>query len=96
MPVNKSISKFWNLVHFTRCLSLHGGFKIRNKDRSKDFKMRLFLIYILKKQLFTLAGVARVVGHHPANRKVPGLIPGQGTSLGCCLTPRARACATHT
>ena len=53
-----------------------------------------FLIYILKKQLFTLAGVAQLAGHCPANQKVPGLIPSEGTCLGCCFIPWVRACAT--
>ena len=30
-----------------------------------------------------LAGVAQLVGHCPAKQKVAGLIPSQGTCLGC-------------
>ena len=42
----------------------------------------------------TLAGVAQWVEHQPANQKVTGLIPSQGTCLGCrpgpCLGPCER------
>ena len=36
-----------------------------------------------------LAGVAQVVGHHPAKQKVSGLIPTQGTCLGCRFGPQS-------
>ena len=31
----------------------------------------------------TLAGVAQQIGRQPANQRVAGSIPGQGTCLGC-------------
>ena len=31
----------------------------------------------------TLAGVAQLVGRRPTNKRVAGLIPSQGTCLGC-------------
>ena len=34
-------------------------------------------------KLLSLTGVTQWVGHRPANHKVAGLIPGQGTCLGC-------------
>ena len=35
-----------------------------------------------------LAGVAQWIERWPANRKVTGLIPGQGTCLGCGPDPQ--------
>ena len=34
--------------------------------------------------------MAQLVGHRPAKQKVAGLIPGQGTCLGCGLGPWAK------
>ena len=34
-----------------------------------------------------LAGVAQLVGYHPAKRKVASSIPSQGTCLGCKFGP---------
>ena len=34
-----------------------------------------------------LTSVAQLVGHHPVNWKVAGLIPSQGTCLGCGFGP---------
>ena len=42
---------------------------------------------IFKKLAKALAGVVQLVGCHPANRKVVGLIPSQGTCLGCRFSP---------
>ena len=39
-----------------------------------------------------LAGVAPWVEHQPANQKVTGLIPGQGTCLGCRPGPQLGVC----
>ena len=41
------------------------------------------------KLILTLVGVAQLVGHPPVNRKVVGLIPSQGTYLGCGFDPRS-------
>ena len=44
-----------------------------------------------------LAGVAQWVARRPANQRVAGSMPGQGTGLSCGLVPsrgRARAEAT--
>ena len=35
-----------------------------------------------------LAGVAQWIEHQPANKRVAGLIPSQGTGLGCELGPQ--------
>ena len=39
----------------------------------------------------TLAGVAQWIEHRPAKQKVAGLIPSQGTCLGCRPGPQYRA-----
>ena len=39
-----------------------------------------------------LTSMAQWVGHHPANQKVAGLIPGQGTCLGCGPGPWIGVC----
>ena len=36
-----------------------------------------------------MAGVAQLFGHHPANQKVTGSIPGQGTCRGCRFGPHS-------
>ena len=36
---------------------------------------------------FAQTGVSRWAGCHPANHKVTGSIPGQGTCLGCMFCP---------
>ena len=41
-----------------------------------------------KKLGLPLAGVAQWVGHHPADQRVTGSIPSQGTCLGCGPGPR--------
>ena len=38
--------------------------------------------------MFALTSVAQVVGRHPAEWKVTGLIPGQGTCPGCGFDPQ--------
>ena len=35
-----------------------------------------------------LAGVAKWIEHHPANQRVAGSIPSQGTSFGCGPGPK--------
>ena len=35
-----------------------------------------------------LAGEAQWIGHWPVNQRVAGLIPSQGTCLGCRLSPQ--------
>ena len=37
---------------------------------------------------FTLAGVAQWIEHWPANQRVAGSIPSQGTCLGCGSGPQ--------
>ena len=43
-------------------------------------------------ELLALAGVAQWIEHGPANRKVVGSIPSQGTCLGCGPGPWWGAC----
>ena len=55
------------------------------------------LIYLVwvgpdKKCASALAGVAQWTEHCPANREDAGLIPGQGTCLGCRPGPQLGAC----
>ena len=42
--------------------------------------------------LWALAGVAQWVEHWPANERVTGLIPRQGTCLGYGPGPQCRVC----
>ena len=42
----------------------------------------------VKKDTRALAGVAQWIECQPANRKVTGLIPGQGSCLGCMPGPQ--------
>ena len=37
--------------------------------------------------MFALAAVAQWIEHQPANQKVMGSVPGQGTCLGCRPVP---------
>ena len=48
-----------------------------------------------RKASLALAGVAQWIEHWPMNPKVPGLIPSQGTCLGCGPGPQLRACGRH-
>ena len=43
---------------------------------------------ISKELKFALAGVAQLVGCHPARQRVADSIPGQDTGLGCWFCPR--------
>ena len=48
----------------------------------------VYILYIFFKTLeLTLAGVAQLVGHHPANQKVTSSVTSQGTCLGCRFGP---------
>ena len=46
----------------------------------------------LKKNNRALAGVAQQIEHQPENRKLAGLIPCQGTSLGSRPGPQLGVC----
>ena len=52
----------------------------------------------VKKKIVTLAGVAEWTECRPTNQSVTGLIPSQGTCLGCRPGPQLRVCErqTHT
>ena len=50
---------------------------------SSDFNSRIFCSL----PNYTLARVAWLVGHRPADQRVAGLIPSQGTRLGCGFGP---------
>ena len=50
--------------------------------------------YTKKMHIFALTSVAQLVGYHPSKQKVVGLIPGQGTRLGCGFLPRRDAYET--
>ena len=39
-------------------------------------------------EIKALAGVAQSIEHRPGNQRVVGLIPSQGTCLGCCPGPQ--------
>ena len=43
---------------------------------------------VMKKNLMALAGVAQWIERRPANQRVAGLIPSQGTCLGCGTGPQ--------
>ena len=49
----------------------------------------------IKKEEVALAGVVQWTECWPVNRKVIGLIPGQGTCLGCGPGPQLRCDLTH-
>ena len=50
-----------------------------------------FLKYFLKMKTFALAGVAQWIECWPVNQRATGLIPSQGTCLGCGPGPLSRA-----
>ena len=51
------------------------------------------LSFTLKHSLaYALAGVAQWVEHRSTNQKVAGLIPSQGTFLGCGTCPQLGVC----
>ena len=43
---------------------------------------------VMKKNLMALAGVAQWIERRPANQRVAGSIPSQGTCLGCGPAPQ--------
>ena len=45
-----------------------------------------------EKQGLALAGVAQQIEHQPEKQKVTGLIPDQGTCLGCGPGPQLGVC----
>ena len=53
---------------------------------------KLSLGALLKIELIALAGVAECIERPPANQKVAGWIPTQGTCLGCEPGPQLGAC----
>ena len=51
---------------------------------------------VMKKNLMALAGVAQWIERRPANQRVAGSIPSQGTCLGCGPGPQLGAVSyTH-
>ena len=50
--------------------------------------MKKYSIVLQKISVYCLAGVAQWIEWLPANQKVTGLIPGQGTRLGCGPGPQ--------
>ena len=61
-------------------------FLMRHMSKLKSQLARaesLFKCEDIKSEESSLASVAQLVECHPINRKVAGLIPGQGTGLGC-------------
>ena len=51
-------------------------------------RIPLFLDYYLQKLREALAGVVQWIEHRPVNQRVAGLIPSQGTCLGCRPGPQ--------
>ena len=47
---------------------------------------------LLKLKNWALAGVTQWIEHEPGKQRVAGLIPSQGTRLGCRPGPRFGAC----
>ena len=66
-----------------------GGNKPGSECYLKPTQCPLSLSRWWRKPTFALAGVARWVGCCPANPKAAGMIPGQGTCLGCGFTPQS-------
>ena len=65
----------------------------------KGLSVRLKTIKILEKNqavksemFLALAGVAQWIEHWPVNQRVAGLIPSQGTCLGCGPGPHLGVC----
>ena len=58
----------------------------------KNVCTHMFIAALFKIAKIALAGVAQWDGHHPANQKVTGSIPSQGTCLGCRPGPQLGAC----
>ena len=56
--------------------------QITEKERDSSFMLHHHVQEIYN---IALDSMAQLVRHHPANLKVAGLIPGQGTCLGCGL-----------
>ena len=50
---------------------------------------------VSKDYALALTGGAQWVEHHPANQKVTGWIPSQGTCLGCRPGPQSGACESQ-
>ena len=57
--------------------------------RTGDYSFRFILIMCIKKSHFlALTGVTQWIEHRPANQRVAGLIPNQGTCLGYGPSPQ--------
>ena len=53
---------------------------------------RIACLWLCNKRFCCLAGVAQQIEHQPENRKLAGLIPCQGTSLGSRPGPQLGVC----
>ena len=51
-----------------------------------------YSIYFLKNPAKALAGVAQWIEFRPTNQRAAGLVPSQGTCLGCRSGPWLRVC----
>ena len=59
----------------------------------QNFKAEIeFRYFRIQKPTNALAGVAQWIEHQPVNQRVTGLIPSQGTFLGCGTGPQVGAC----
>ena len=73
---------------FSMNMSLY--LKVLSSLLSMSFTYRSPLFFIhLYKTTWALAGVAQWTEHRPANQRVAGSIPSQGTCLGCRPAPQS-------
>ena len=71
---------------------LEGNLQLYTKTYKGERSQINILIFHLRILCKVLAGVAQWVGCHLTNQRVAGLIPGQGTCLGCGPGPWLGAC----
>ena len=81
----KHVLDFWPPELHESRWSYHGHVRVQ-------WRSKLILAGGLRKLLQSLASVAQWIEHQPANQKVAGSIPSQGTCLGCRPGPQLRAC----
>ena len=89
--IYKYTYRIYNRQHVTLDLIIPNIFIISNILKQKRISKILYITY-LKSTRQALTGVAQWIEHQPVNQRVTGLIPSQGTCLGCRPGPQQGVC----
>ena len=84
----------WNMIHLPRVLAPLVLYLLQSQSPAASASSQVARASCQLQELreIVLAGVAPWVEHWPANQKVAGSIPSQGTCLGCWPGPWSGAC----